>query len=109
MDAGREAYMSKSSAAPTSSASHSSMFIPLLAMGLQFTSPLKLYFRSCCLQCQSSLLSNTFKFGASTVFDGRLFHSLPFTFSIKKTIINFKRGLGGLTLSLKGNTYIRER
>ena len=76
MDAGREAYMSKSSAAPTSSASHSSMFIPLLAMGLQFTPPLKLYFRSCCLQCQSSLLSNTFKFGASTIFDGRLFHSL---------------------------------
>ena len=67
--------MSKSSAVPTSSASHSSMFIPLLATGLQFTSPLKLYFRSCCLQCRSSLLSNTFKFGASTIFDGRLFHS----------------------------------
>ena len=55
----------------------SPVFFHWLAMGLQLTTPLKLYFRSCCLQCLSSLLSNIFRLGASTIFDGRLFH--PFT------------------------------
>ena len=67
--------MSISSAAPSSSGSISPVFFHWLAKGLQLTTPLKLYFRSCCLQCLSSLLSNIFRLGASTIFDGRLFHS----------------------------------
>ena len=62
--------MPKSSVALSSMSSLLFNFL-WLAMGLQFS--LKLNRRLCCFQCLSGLLSKTFKFGASTILDGRLF------------------------------------
>ena len=62
LDAGCEAYVSRSSAAPSSFVSF--LLVHWLAIGPQFTTPLKLYFRSCCLQYWSNLLSNILRLGA---------------------------------------------
>ena len=84
------AYMSTSSTALLNALL--SVSITGLAMGLQFTSPLKSCIKSSSFLCKCSLLSNIFIVGASTILARRPFHWLT-THMLRKFCLRFLSAL----------------